>query len=352
MPFISSVSGSKGGLIWPLGTPVIAPTITINSTTNYNQNIATFNATVNPNGATTSVKFQYSTNSGSTWTDGATISSLTGGSQSVYSNQTGLSVNTGYTVRAIATNSAGSTTSSTTTFTTWSLKTFSQGGGSANITIPTVTPTGSSTVVPTLYNILVVGGGGGSYFGGGAGGDYNWVTSRSFNNTSNLVITATMGGGGAPGATGGTSSLSNSSFTAVSAVGGGSSTNAQDGGSLPSRGSYGGAGFYYTDGAKTPTFSSAGGGGAGNWAGGYNAYSSNNSYNGYAVGGTGGYSYYNSTWNVYVGGGGGGGYNSSGGGENGIIDVNNSYWGRGGSCSGVTDNYGIAGAIWFQYYGP
>lgn len=345
----------RKGIIASAGKNIVTaspPTITINTTTNYNQNIATFNATVNPNGATTSVQFQYSSNGGSTWTNGATISSITGGSQSVYSNQTGLSVGTGYTVRAIATNSAGSNTSSTTTFTTWSLKSFGQGGGTANITIPTVTPTGGSTVIPTLYNILVVGGGGGSYFGGGAGGDYNWVTSRSFNDVSNLVITASMGAGGGAGQTGGTSTLSNSSFTAVSAVGGGSSTNGQDGGSLASRQSYGGAGFNYTNGAKSPTFSSAGGGGAGNWTSGGAATSSwPGSYNGAAYGGNGGGSYYNSTWNVYVGGGGGGGFNATNGGGNGAADAN-SYWGRGGSCSGTTDTAGIAGVIWFQYYGP
>ena len=352
MPFISSVSGSKGGLIWPLGTPVLVPTITINTTTNYNQNIATFNATVNPNGATTSVKFQYSTNSGSTWTDGATISSLTGGSQSVYSNQTGLSAATGYTVRAIATNSAGSNTSSTTTFTTWSLKNFGQGGGTANITIPTVTPTGGSTVIPTLYNILVVGGGAGSYMGGGAGGAATWVTSRAFNNTSNLSINATMGAGGGPGANGSPSSLSNSSFTEVSAVGGGASTYYPDGGSIPSIQSYGGAGFSYSNGSKNPTVSTGGGGGAGaNGSGGEATSSWPGSFNGAAYGGNGGAAYYNSTWNVYVGGGGGGGYFATNGGGNGAPEPY-SYWGHGGSCTGSSDASGIAGAIWFQYYGP
>lgn len=327
-----------------------APSITIDSTTNYNQSIATFNATVNPNGASTSVKFQYSTN-GSTWTDGSTISGLTGSSQSVYSNQTSLSENTLYYVRAVATNSAGTSTSSNTTFTTWHLINFGQGGGSANITIPTVTPTGGSTVIPTLYNILVVGSGSGSNFGGGSGGAYAWVTSRAFNNTSNLTITATMGAGGAANNSGNSSSLGNSSFTTITAAGGTVGTY-PDGGSIPSLYSYGGAGFDYTDGAKSPTFSQGGGGGAGAGGSGYAATSSwPGSYNGAAYGGGGGNAYYNSTWNVYVSGGGGGGYNATNGGASGAGEAN-SYWGHGGNCSGTSDSAGIAGVIWFQYYGP
>ena len=328
-----------------------APTITIASTTNYNQSIATFNATVNPNGGSTSVKFQYSTDN-SSWTDGETISGLTGGSQSVYSNKTGLSSNVLYYVRAIATNAFGSNTSSSTSFTTWHLINFANGGAATyNVTIPTVTPTGGSAVIPSLYNILVVGGGSGSNFGGGSGGAYSWLTSRTFNNASNTSITATIGAGGSPNASGGSSSITGSSFATVSAAGGTVGTY-PDGGSIPSIPSYGGAGFDYTDGAKSPTFSQAGGGGAGaDGAGGAASSSWPGSYNGAAYGGNGGNAYYNSTWSVYVGGGGGGGFNATNGGGSGAGEPY-SYWGHGGNCSGPTDAAGIAGAIWFQYYGP
>lgn len=74
-------------------TPRGAPIIVCDAVTNFNQNRATFNATVNPNGATTSVKFQYKKSVDLTWTDGETITGLTGGSQSIYSNQTGLEEN-------------------------------------------------------------------------------------------------------------------------------------------------------------------------------------------------------------------------------------------------------------------
>jgi hypothetical protein len=338
MPFISSVSGSKGGLIWPLGTPVLVPTITINTTTNYNQNIATFNATVNPNGGTTSVKFQYSTNSGSTWTDGATISNLTGNSQSVYSNQTGLSVATGYTVRAIATNSAGSTTSSTTTFTTWRLIEWANGtAGTYSITVPTVTPTGGTTVIPSIYDIFIYGGGGGSNYGnGGAGGGYRLVSSRGFTSTSNQTLSLIVGYGGT-NAAGGTTQIYASNFTSIDAGGGGINDSAYVGyGDNPAYQS--GVGASYSDGGKNSTIYLASSGG-----GGISGYGGNGSAGpGY---GTGGYGGPGGTAYGYPGGAGGRGSGSTGDG------AYASNYGYGSGGNGRENSAGTAGLIRFLYYG-
>lgn len=182
---------------------IVAPTITINAVTNFNQDRATFNATVAPNNETTSVKFQYSTN-GSTWTDGATLTGITGGSQGVYSNQTGLAVGTLYYVRAIATNSVGSTTSSNTTFTTWSLKTYlNTSAGSYTVSVPSITPTGGSAIAPTIYEMLIYGGGGGANYAGGGGGGYRIAASKVSSATGTQNVTTTIGGGGAGGNGGG-----------------------------------------------------------------------------------------------------------------------------------------------------
>lgn len=199
MPFISSVSGSKGGRLFNLSVKLEIPTITISPVTNFNQDRATFNATVVPNGATTSVKFQYSTD-GSTWVDGSTITNLTGGSQSVYSNHTGLSVGTLYYVRAVATNSVGSATSSATSFTTWSLKTYTKTtSGSFSVEIPSITPTGGSAIAPTIYEMLLYGGGGGANYGGGGGGGYRLFSSHTSSTGGTQSISGSVGAGGAAG---------------------------------------------------------------------------------------------------------------------------------------------------------
>jgi hypothetical protein len=191
--------GFFGGAVY-IPTP---PTVTIGSVTNFNENRASFNATVNPNGLTTSVKFQYSTN-GSTWTDGATLTGLTGTSQSVYSNQTGLSVGTLYYVRAIATNADGSVTSSNTTFTTWSLKTYlNTSAGSYTVSVPSITPTGGSAIAPTIYEMLIYGGGGGANYAGGGGGGYRLAASKVSSATATQNVTGTIGGGGGGGNGGG-----------------------------------------------------------------------------------------------------------------------------------------------------
>jgi hypothetical protein len=233
---------------------IVAPTITINAVTNFNQDRATFNATVAPNNATTSVKFQYSTN-GSTWTDGATLTGITGGSQAVYSNQTGLAVGTLYYVRAIATNSAGSTTSSSTTFTTWSLKTFLRTtAGDVLVEIPSITPTGGSAIAPSIYEMLAYGGGGSAAYGGGGGGGYRLSASTQSNTGGTQNVTVKVGAGGpynsgtampAPAGESSIVTFGSTSWTAGGGTGGGWLTNAAGtagSGTNPAHG--GGVGYY------------------------------------------------------------------------------------------------------------
>lgn len=337
-----------------------APSITIGSTTNFNQAIATFNATVNPNGGTTSVKFQYSTNN-STWTDSGTVSGITGGSQSVYYNHDGaipglsyLSVGTFYYVRAIATNSAGSSTSSNTTFTTWSLKTYANGtAGTYTVSIPGVTPTGGSPIQMTVYNIFISGGGGGAGMGGGGAGGYRALSYRTFSNGSNQDLTVVIGGGGAARSTGGTTSISGTYWTSLSAGGGtGGQYNPPYGGSGGNQGSgdastTGGVGYTNTDKNGNPDNSFYSYGGGAGWAGnGGNGGSIVD--NNYAPGNGGPGAV--TTYGGYSGGAGGRGYSLVAG--SGAYGANGSYWAGYGSGGQAVDGAGVVGLVYFQYYGP
>jgi subtilisin-like proprotein convertase family protein len=97
--------------------PVTAPTVTTNPATGIGQVSATINATVNPNGGTTTIVFDYGTSTGF----GGLVSSttLTGsGAQPVAATVGGLTCGTTYYFRIRATNSAGSATGNTLSFTT------------------------------------------------------------------------------------------------------------------------------------------------------------------------------------------------------------------------------------------
>lgn len=317
----------------------IAPSVTINAVTNFNQDRATFNATVNPNGATTSVQFQYSTN-GSSWTNGSTISGLTGGSQSVYSNQTSLSVGTLYYVRAVGTNSAGSTTSGNASFTTWSLQTFDKTSGTHTFYIPTITPTGGSAITPYIYYVMMFGGGGGGSDGGGGGGSYYQVSSLTVGGNGGVYVE--VGGGGLNTGAGGTSylhgwnggSLSTGNLTVAGGGGGSFSAGGRTG--YSGNGNPGGINSY-TSGKNFVHYGSGGGGGANGW--GNDGFS--NEYAGY--GGNGGAAITLSQGGVSrTGGAGGGGTGSHGWGS-----TPSSSYGTGGSGYNV---YGGAGMVYFRYY--
>lgn len=356
------------GIVASSAPQASAPTVTVSSVTNYNQNIATLNGTVSANGAiTTTIKFQVSTDN-STWSDasgGTTITNTSSDNVSVYYNATGLSVGTLYYVRLVATNSAGTSNSSSTSFTTWALKSYTTSTvGTTSLSIPTVTPTGGSAVIPSILNAFVAAGGGGA--GGlaaGGGGGVSTVGSRSFNNTSSLSLTITVGGGGAAGganagSAGGGSSISGSSFTTISATGGnGSSSGAYTASASSGNGNAAGAADYYYDAGSGQTplsteyYAAGGGGGAGAVGG--------NATDG--TGGTGGNGVYSSTYSVGAGAGGGGGASETGfigfpaQGAKGTYDT----YGSGGSGGVIVDeaytvsaSAGGSGFVGIQYYGP
>jgi hypothetical protein len=342
------------GIVASSAPQASAPSITINNVTNFNQNRATFNATVNPNGATTSVKFQYSTDN-SNWTDGETISGLTGTSQSVYSNQTGLTENastgTFYYVRAVATNSAGTSTSSNTTFRTWKRYTYELlSSGSGSQTLQTITPTGLSAIIPTIYEVFIAGGGGGGGYAGGGCGGYVKKDTFALNSATSLTINTAVGGGGAAQTAGGSSTISGSGITTLTAGGGGAGL-AGTGASANPGGNMGSGDLAYNGGARGcglnfgkqgpyEDCSSWGSGGGASWEG-----------NGYGVTGDGGMSVYGgngrtgATHYGYYGGEGGRGYGTQGSGTS----VTPSGYGSGGdSINGV----GTAGMVSFKYWAP
>jgi hypothetical protein len=354
------------------------PTVTINAVTNFNQDRATFNATVSANYQSTTVKFQYNTtNNFASYTEvTATGSPVTGQSVAVYFNATGLSVGTTYYVRAVISNGIGTVTTSSVSFTTWSLKLFSRTvSGSQTQAIPTITPTGGSAVIPSIYQLFMFGGGGGGSAGGGGGGGFIFPNSSNvsipvaFNNTSNLTLTINVGVGGAAGDYSGGANLdggpggsttieASGSFTIMTASGGaggrgnlnipsnggasGSGTNGSNGGGTGSSSQTG-------SGKDTVYYSAAGGGGGCLSAG------ANGEATGNGRGGDGGLGGVDPSGNGLIGGSGGGGVGtvSFGQGNRILFGGNTGVHGCGGSTpAGQVGIAGSAGGCTFKYYGP
>lgn len=110
--------GTAYGSEASFATPITAPAATTNPETNNTGNSATLNGTINPNGGDTSVHFEWGvdlTYGHSTQTQ--TIPAGTG-AVSVAAGITGLSANTGYHYRVVATNASGTTNGSDSPFTT------------------------------------------------------------------------------------------------------------------------------------------------------------------------------------------------------------------------------------------
>ncbi|MFH1231570.1 MAG: kelch repeat-containing protein, partial [Planctomycetota bacterium] len=104
------------------------PTCTTNPATNITQVSATLNGTVNPNGITTTAYFNYGlTTSYTVTTTEQTIISGTG-NVAVTADISGLSPNTVYNFRCVATNSRGTTYGTNRTFGHWSTTTFTPPG--------------------------------------------------------------------------------------------------------------------------------------------------------------------------------------------------------------------------------
>ena len=333
------------------------PTVTINAVTNFNQDRATFNATVSANYQSTTVQFQYSRQNNFSTIDGtvtATGSPVSGQSTAVYYNATGLLNGTLYYVRAVATNAIGVTTTSGVSFITWGVKEYKPGvaGYGSNATIQSITPTGGSAIAPTIYNVFLIGGGGGggTVGGGAGGGGYSISSSRTLSASNSNTLTISIGGGGSAGGdgnggNGGTSSISHATFSmaatggvgcvgglAVSGSNSGSGVNGVNGGGS-------GASASWVVG-KTNYFAFANGGGGGAGGGGGNAVA-NQSQGGIGGNGGAGVSSYG-----YAGGAGGGGRGDTAQGSRG---ANNTY-GSGGN--GHDNSAGGAGLMYFYYYGP
>ena len=316
------------------------PSVTISTTTNFNQNRATFNGTVSANGAiTTTIKFQTSTDN-SNWIDatgGTTISNTSSQNVSVFYNATNLANGTPYYVRLVATNSVGTTNSSSNSFTTWALRTFDKTAtGTWNFTIPTITPTGGSVIAPSITSIQLVGAGGGGYNqGGGGGGGAGYASaSLTFASGSSTAISVVVGAGGGAATAGGSSSISNLGVSA--AGGGGASTDLYNGrGGSSGSGNLGGVGYGAND-KNGALIAWAGGGGGGNNGGGGNGDGT------YEIGGGGG----GATSCTYGGGtfGGGGG----GDGRNGNGGTGGGNYGVGGQGEGSAS--GSPGRVYFQYF--
>lgn len=178
------------------------PTVFIVAVTNFNQDKATFNAIVSANYRNATVKFQFNTtNNFASYTEvAATGSPVSGQSSVVYYNASGLSVGTTYYVRAVVSNDVGTVTTSSVSFTTWSLKTYLKStAGSYTVSVPSITPTGASAIAPTIYEMLIYGAGGGANYSGGGSGGYRIDASELSTVTGTQNVTGTVGTGGSGG---------------------------------------------------------------------------------------------------------------------------------------------------------
>ncbi len=112
-------AGISRGSILSFTTSGVLPTVTTSTATSITSTSATLNGSVNPNGQSTTVTFQYGTTTSYGSTVTATPSPVTGTSAvSVSAAITGLSPNTMYNFRVVATSSAGTTNGTNQTFTT------------------------------------------------------------------------------------------------------------------------------------------------------------------------------------------------------------------------------------------
>ena len=355
------------------------PTVTINAVTNFNQDRATFNATVSANYQSTTVKFQYNTtNNFASYTEvTATGSPVTGQSVAVYFNATGLTVGTTYYVRAVISNGIGTVTTASTSFATWSLKTYlNTTAGSYTISVPSITPTGGAAIAPTIYEMLIYGGGGGANYSGGGGGGYRLASTKLSSTAGTQNITGAVGAGGNNAAGGSTTLVvGNTTYTAG---GGGLANGLSNGGASGTgdntsrAGGTGNYGYQYVSGynqwsdpscgcaitnkdgscityntcnnPNSPIYSMdysryAGGGGGGTDTAGTNAIYPDGGGNG----GNGGGAY------GLNGGNGGRGGGTASNGSNGTVVAGGVVVGTGGA--GLF-GAGVAGGVTFKYYGP
>jgi hypothetical protein len=115
----TSAGGTSNGSDQTFTTSVAVPTATTGSAESIGGTVATLNATVNAGGASTTVEFEYGTDTSYGTTVTATESPITGTSDTAVSVElTGLAEGTTYHFRVTATNSEGTATGNDATFTT------------------------------------------------------------------------------------------------------------------------------------------------------------------------------------------------------------------------------------------
>jgi len=327
----------------------VAPTLTLNASTNYNQNSGVLNATVTATGnrPITSVEFQWSNSATFTAGAGITISDWTAASTNTLIPQgtastartvtaTNLANFTTFYVRFRTTNASGFVTTSSigSSFKTYRdiLVTFAS---SSTWTNPVPTSGTSGLAITQLRNLECrAGGGGGNLIdvAGNGGGGGNRTTSSTATISGNVTITIGGGGGGSTSSSGSGGSTS-SIGSVLSASGGGGA-----GGNGGSSGNGNGGGSYYTD--PSLLFDNAGGGGGGVAGGGGNGS--------FQTGGNGG---------AGVVGVGEGGRGSDGFGKAAIINgsSNTGNGGSGGTFDGIfstAGGNGGSGYAQFNYWGP
>lgn len=232
--------------------------------------------------------------------------------------------------------------------------------GTSSHALVTITPTGQSTIVPSIYEVLVVGGGGGSGYAGGGAGGYVKKGSYMLDNATSLSLSLSVGSAGTSGVgsstNGESSSLTGSSLTTLTAGGGtagGSGTGASAGsggntgsGDVSYTGASGGCSNNYD--AKNGNYvdcSRWGAGGGAAWTGNGNTptVDPDNPLYGNVIGGAGknGETHYE-----YTGGAGGRAYGTM---SNGAAASTRGSYGSGGDYG---SNNSQAGMISFKYWAP
>jgi hypothetical protein len=341
---VTATSNAYVRTTWPRGTTVYYKARVYNTSCT-----ATFNGTVNSNGASTTVTFVYGTSSIADPVNQNYPSSISAGTvtaltaTAVTANAASLTANTYY-YRTKAVNAAGTTY-----------------GEERSITVSAKSATAASEqsftppTVGTLYELVCAGGGGGTYGGsGGGGGAVAYYSSVA----APASVSYTVGGGGSANNPGGTSTIS---FPGVSMSGGGggvgywnnadyagSSGVASGGTSNYPSSAYPGGGYGYV-GDSDVGF--GGGGGAGGNGGSYQVYNSASQI--YAYGGNGGPAV---TVNGNTFGAGGGGYGEDWRYPPGGPSIGNtpaSDYGRGAFRNqAYAETAGTGGLVRFKYYGP
>ena len=342
----------------------IPPTITVSSSTNFNQNSGVLNAVVNTTGnrSVVSVEFQYSLSpsfsfGNSAWIAATVNTTISQGTTSTARSCsiTGLTPSTDsvpvyYFVRARATNTSGFVTTSSIggAFRTYILRT-STFTGSSTWSNPVPTSGTSGLAITSISDLFVVAGGGGQslFFHSGAGGG-GVQTSSSISVGSSVVVT--IGAGGTIDGNGYVDTFFGP--TPIPSAGSPSSI-----AGLSTLSAAGGAVSIYNG----NPYGMIGGTSGNGYAGGASDYSNNEGGGGGGAGGVGQDAWTNGAYTPGNGGPGINGYGVGGGGGGGAggIPYSDGPANSGQGCAGYENSSGIvlngnggSGYATFKYWGP